>query len=75
MIWRLEKNFFLDFDLKGAIEKFVDCFLVYPILKLLIKKRKEDQGMRVQMLLCDLPWVAPFYISVKVLKYYSKIST
>ena len=44
MIWRFEKNFFLDFDLKGAIEKCVDFFLVYPILKLLIKKKKEDQG-------------------------------
>ena len=42
MIWRFEKNFFLDFDLKGAIDKCVDCFLVYPILKLLIKKRKRE---------------------------------
>ena len=52
MIWRFEKNFFLDFDLKGAIEKCVDCFLVYPILKLLIKKRKgesRDEGSDVTM--------------------------
>ena len=25
-----KKNFFLIFDLKGAIEKYLGCFLVYP---------------------------------------------
>ena len=35
----LEKNFFLTFDLKGVIEKYVGCFIVYLFLRgLFIKK-------------------------------------
>ena len=48
MICLKKKNFFKIFDLKGAIEKCVDCFLVYPFQGSLFFSfsKKRDHGMR-----------------------------
>ena len=41
MIWWGEKKNLLDFWLKGAIEKCVGCFLVYPFKGSLFLLKKE----------------------------------